>query len=277
MTYAQPSMQSGDDLAAMFSRNLTLQPQPVQPVREIPRTPEPEPEITYSISQHYTHSAHIIHQDEPVVELQRPSSEPPQTQQPSPESILNKHGIDHTALSVAQLELFKAADDSQKLRLIQLWQISPPTPRDSPVVGLINTTVEQEELLAQFRYEQRQAEQRQAEERSSMMSMDGTPLTPVQTGDGRWVAMSDPEPYMMSGYEALARREYEESAKQQYQEAMSVPKDVYSHFGTGVGGPTYRPATDPVYENDWARQQQQAIQAMENQYGAFQQMDSMEL
>lgn len=267
MTYAQPNLQSGDDLAAMFSRNLTLQPQPVQPTREIPRTPEPEPEpqITYSISQHYHHSAHIVHQDEPVVEPQRPSSEPPQTQQPSAETILNKHGIDHTALSVAQLELFKAADDSQKLRLIQLWQISPPTPRDSPVVALTNTTVEQEELLAQFRYEQRQAE-----ERNSMMSMDGTPLTPVQTGDGRWVAMSDPEPYMMSGYEALARREYEESAKRQYQEAMSVPKDVYNHFGLAVGGPNYRPATDPVW------QQQQSIQAMENQYGAFQQMDNME-
>ncbi|KAI4869220.1 hypothetical protein F4820DRAFT_45137 [Hypoxylon rubiginosum] len=271
MTYAQPNIESGDELAAMFSRNLTLQPQQVQPSREIPRTVEPEPQITYSISQHYHHSGHIVHQDQPVVELQRPSSEPPQPLQPTAESILHKHGIDYSALSAAQMELFKAADDSQKLRLIQLWQISPPThTRDSPVVGLTRTTVEQEELLAQFRYEQRQAEEQQ---RNSIMSMDGTPLTPVQTGDGRWVAMSDPEPYMMSGYEALARREYEESAKRQYEESMSIPKDVYNHFGTAVGGPTYRPATDPVYESDWARQQR----AMENQYGAFQQMDGMEL
>ncbi|KAI0175519.1 hypothetical protein GGR52DRAFT_315713 [Hypoxylon sp. FL1284] len=273
MTYSQPNMEPSEELAALLSRNLTFQPQPVQ---EIPRMaePEPEPQITYSISQHYHHSSHLVNHDEPVPELQRPSSEPPQTQQPTAESILNKHGIDHSALSAAQLELFKAADDSQKLRLIQLWQISPPTnSRDSPALTLTTTTVEQEELLAQFRYEQKQAEERE-QKRDSMVSMDGTPLTPVQTGDGRWVAMSDPEPYMMSGYEALARREYEESAKRQYEEAMSmsIPKDVYSHFGTAVGGPTYRPATDPVYENNWARQQQ----AMENQYGAFQQTDGMD-
>lgn len=172
---------------------------------------------------------------------------------------------------MAQLQLFKTAEDSQKLRLIQLWQICPPTNnQDNPAVAWNSTTVEQEELLAQLRYERRLAEE---EQKNTVMSMDGTPLTPVQTGDGRWVAMSDVEPYMMSGYEALARREYEESARQQYQEAMSIPKDCYSHFGTAVGGPTYRPATDPVYDNNWIRQQQ----AMENQYGAFQQMDGMEL
>ncbi|KAI0880313.1 uncharacterized protein GGS22DRAFT_175324 [Annulohypoxylon maeteangense] len=270
MTYAQPDVQTSDELAAMFSRNLTLHPQPVQ-AQETPRPQQLEPEITYSISQHYHHSAHLVHQDEPPVEHQRPSSEPPQTQEPSAESILNKHGINHTGLSASQLELFKTAEDSQKLRLIQLWQICPPSnAQDNPAAAWSNTTVEQEEFLAQLRYERRVAEE---EQKNSIMSMDGTPLTPVQTGDGRWVAMTDVEPYMMSGYEALARREYEESARQQYQEAMTIPKDVYSHFGTAVGGPTYRPATDPVYDSDWMRQQQ----AMENQYGAFQQMDSMEL
>ncbi|KAI1142649.1 hypothetical protein F5Y05DRAFT_125795 [Hypoxylon sp. FL0543] len=271
MTYTHPDVQTSEDLAAMFSRNLTLQPQPVHVPQEMPKPQEPEPQITYSISQHYHHSAHLVHQDTPPVEHQRPSSEPPQTQEPSAESILNKHGINHGALSAAQLQLFKTADDSQKLRLIQLWQICPPTnTQDNSAVAWTSTTVEQEELLAQLRYERRLAEEEQT---NTVMSMDGTPLTPVQTGDGRWVAMSDVEPYMMSGYEALARREYEESARQQYQEEMSIPKDCYSHFGTAVGGPTYRPATDPVYDNDWMRQQQ----SMENQYGAFQQMDGMEL
>ncbi|KAI1390327.1 uncharacterized protein F4822DRAFT_232691 [Hypoxylon trugodes] len=267
MTYAQPDMQNSDDLAAMFARNLTLQPQPVQTPRESPKPQEPEPQIIYSISQHYHHSAHLARQEEAPVEHQRPSSEPPQTQQPSAESILNSQGIDHTALSSAQIELFKTAEDAQKLRLIELWRICPPTNnQENPSVAWNNTTVEQEELLAQLRYERKLAEE---EQRNSVMSMDGTPLTPVQTGDGRWVATSDVEPYMMSGYEALARREYEESARRQYEEAMSIPKDVYSHFGTAVGGPTYRPATDPAYDNDWIRRQQ----AMENQYGAFQQME----
>ncbi|KAI1205338.1 uncharacterized protein F4807DRAFT_443647 [Annulohypoxylon truncatum] len=271
MTYPQSDVQTSDELAAMFSRNLTLQPQPVQAPRETSELQQPEREITYSISQHYHHSAHLAHQDDHPVEYRRPSSEPPQTQEPSAESILNKHGIDHAGLSAAQLELFKTADDSQKLRLIQLWQICPPSnTRDNPAVALSTTTVEEEEFLAQLRYERRLAEEAQ---NNTVMSMDGTPLTPVQTGDGRWVAMTDVEPYMMSGYEALARREYEESARQQYEEAMTIPKDVYSHFGTAVGGPTYRPATDPVYDSDWTRQQQ----AMENQYGAFQQMDNMEI
>lgn len=78
---------------------------------------------------------------------------------------------------------------------------------------------------------------------------------------------------MMSGYEMLARREYEESAKRQLEEEMARPKEVYSHFGSAVGGGPYRLATDPVYAADWATQQQ----AMENQYGVFQQMEDMEL
>ncbi|KAI1376405.1 hypothetical protein F4677DRAFT_419839 [Hypoxylon crocopeplum] len=271
MTYSQHNVQNSDDLAALFSRNLTLQPHPVQASRETPKPQESEPQIKYSITQHYHHSAHLVHQDEPPVETQRPSSEPPQTQQPSAESILNSHGIDHSALSAAQIQLFKTAEDSQKIRLIELWQICPPTStQDNPAIALTNTTVEQEELLAQLRYERKLAEE---EQKNTIMSMDGTPLTPVQTGDGRWIAMSDVEPYMMSGYEALARREYEESAKHQYEEAMTIPKDVYSHFGTAVGGPNFRPATDPVYDNNWMQRQQ----AMENQYGAFQQMDGMEL
>ncbi|KAI5861693.1 hypothetical protein GGS23DRAFT_126519 [Durotheca rogersii] len=268
MTYAPPNMQAGDDLAALFSRNLTLQPQPAPAAQETPKAQEPEQTpIVYSITQHYHHSAHLARQEEPLAQPQRPSSEPPQTQQPSAEAILSSHGINYAALSAAQLELFKSAEDSQKIRLIELWHFCPPTnTQDSLVVSWIPTTVEQEELLAKLRYDRRLAE----EQNQNMMSMDGTPLTPVQTGDGRWVAMSDVEPYMMSGYEALAQREYEESAKQQY---VPISKDVYNHFGISVAGPTYRPATDPVYDNDWTRQQQ----AMENQYGAFQQMDGMEL
>ena len=78
---------------------------------------------------------------------------------------------------------------------------------------------------------------------------------------------------MTSGYEALARREYEQSA--------AKSKDIYSHFGTVVGGPTYNHATDPVYGTPEGVHNQnvgggeqlllQRQRAMENQYGAFQQ------
>ncbi|KAI8635414.1 hypothetical protein F5Y19DRAFT_461054 [Xylariaceae sp. FL1651] len=275
MTYPQPNMQAGEELAALFSRDLTLQQtQPIQQVpQEQPKPQEPEPEpIIYSISQHYHHSAHIVHQDEPIVEPQRPSSEPPQTQQPSAEQVLSQHGVDPLCLSAQQLELFKTADTPQQIRLIELWRICPPiNPQSNPVVAWTNTTVEQEEFLAQLRYEQKLAEEEA--QRNSVISMDGTPLTPVQTSEGHWVHSSYVEPYMMSGYEMLARREYEESAKRQLEEEVSRPKDVYSHFGSAVGNNNYRPATDPVFANDWAHQQQ----TMENQYGAYQQMGDMEL
>ncbi|KAI0125825.1 hypothetical protein BJ170DRAFT_685068 [Xylariales sp. AK1849] len=262
---------ANEELAALFSRNMTFQHQPVPAAKPEPE-PEPQP-IVYSISQHYHHSAHIAQDPEPVVEPQRPSSEPPQTQRPAAELILTNHGVDPAALSTSQIELFKTAEDAQKLRLIELWRICPPVnTEENPAVAWSNTTVEQEELLAQLRYERKLEEEAQKE---VVMSLDGTPLTPVQAGEGQWTNVSYMEPYMMSGYEEMARREYEESAKRQYADATNRPKDVYSHFGSAVGGPTYRPATDPVYNNGvgWTRQQQ----AMENQYGAFQMGGDMEL
>ncbi|KAK6070219.1 hypothetical protein SCUP234_10279 [Seiridium cupressi] len=268
----QPNM-AHDELAAMFSRNMSLQQRPVeqQPIQSTETNAEPEP-IVYA-SVHYTHSAHIAHVPEPVIERERPSSEPPQSRQPLAEDILRHYGINPGTLSASQMELFKTAEDSQKERLIELWRICPPdNTQENPAVAWSNTTVQQEEMLAQLRYERKL--QVDAEKQATM-SLDGTPLTPVQTGQGEWVAtISYMEPYMMSGYEEMARREYEESARKQYEEAMDKPKNVYSHFGSAVGGPTYRPATDPVYNNDnWARQQQE----MENRYGAFQMGGDMEL
>ncbi|KAI0818267.1 hypothetical protein GGR55DRAFT_68516 [Xylaria sp. FL0064] len=268
MAYAQSNMQDSDELSTLFSRNMTFQqPQPMQQTQPEPsnlRPSEPEP-IRYSISQHYHHSAHLVQQDEPISEPQRPSSVPPQTQ-PTAEQVLTRHGIDPSSLSPQQLDLFKIGDAPQQLRLIQLWQICPPTNLNSmtnSTVAWMSTTVEREEMLAQLHYEKKLAEEEAR--RDSVMSMDGTPLTPVQTTDGHWMGTAYVEPYMMSGYEMLARREYEESAKQMLDEIMSEPvqKEVHS----------YRPATDPVYANDWSHQQQ----VMENQYGAFQQMGDMEL
>ncbi|TGJ81689.1 hypothetical protein E0Z10_g7084 [Xylaria hypoxylon] len=267
-------MQAGEELATLFSRNMTFQqPQPVQQTpQEQPSQQQPDPEpIKYSISQHYNHSAHTIRHDEPISEPQRPSSVPPQTH-PSAEQVLSRHGIDPFCLSPQQLDLFKTADAPQQIRLVELWQICPPTnsQQANPTVTWTNTTIEQEELLAQLRHEQKLAEE--DARRNSLMSLDGTPLTPVQTTDGHWVSTAYVEPYMMSGYEMMARREYEESVKRQLQEEMSRPKEVYNHFGSAVGTCNYRLATDPVY-NDWANRQQ----AMENQYGVFQQMGDMEL
>ncbi|KAI0399010.1 hypothetical protein F4802DRAFT_72862 [Xylaria palmicola] len=266
MAYAQSNMQAGEELATLFSRHMTIQqPQPAQPSyqqqqqqQQQQQAPEPEP-IKYSISQHYNHSAHIVHQEEPISEPQRASSVPPQTQ-PSAEAVLIRYGVNPSGLSPQQLDLFKTADTPQQIRLIELWRICPPTnwQQTNPTVAWTNTTVEQEELLAQRRHEQRLAEEEEAR-RNSLMSMDGTPLTPIQTADGHWVPYA--EEYMVSGYDMLGQGEYVESVERHLQDEMPRPKE------------DYRLATDPAYANDWFRRQQ----AMENQYGAFQQMGDMEL
>lgn len=285
MIFIQPNMQVQEELASLFTRNLTLDPSQQPP-------PE-EPKIVY-ISQHYNHSAHLVkqqqEQQQQAQELaeaqaqsqsqiqlqaqqpQRPASEPPQSENPDLEAILRTYGVDTSALSPSQIQLFKAADDGQKMRLIQLWSICPPTNSiDNPTLAWSSTTLEQEETLAKIRMERKVQEH----ETPTVMSLDGTMLTPIQAGDGRWMQSQNyMEPYMASGYEEMARREYEASARrsQDYDVSMEPrSKDVYTHFGTSVGGPTYSPATDPVYKTtntglDWQRQA-----AMENQYGAYHQ------
>lgn len=281
MIINQPNMVVQEDLASLFAKNMTLS-------ATQPPSPPQDDKIVY-ISQHYTHSAHIMHhpqpqqqeqqrpqsppQDEP---MQRPSSEPPRSDLHDLELLLRSHSVNTGALSLPQVELFRNAGESQKMRLIQLWTICPPADStDNPTLTWTNTTVEQEEMLAQRRFElqqqqQQQQQQKQQEEQAHqgvpmtevVMSLDGTDIdttsgsspaaSSMQSSDGRWPAPPQHshhmmEPYMQSGYDELARREYDASAR--------------------VGG--YKAATDPVYEAtggmlDWERQQW-----MENRYGSI--------
>ncbi|KAK5990724.1 hypothetical protein PT974_08993 [Cladobotryum mycophilum] len=250
-------MQVHDDLAALFSRNLTFNPE-LRP--EVPKQlPQEEiiPEqhfnqpVVYSISQHYNHSTPISRPAHN--ELQRPSSEPSHGETTSSEVLLRIHGIDPATLTPSQLQLFRIADTPQRRRLVELWSICPPNSGgDIPALAWSSTTVEQEEQLAQLRYERQQQNQ--------VMSLDGTP---VQTAGSLWTHhASESEPYMLSGYEELMRRDRERQAME------SRSRDAYSHFGTSVGGPSYTRATDPVYMGSEFSQQQMH---MAQQYGAFEQ------
>jgi hypothetical protein len=262
-------MATQEDLASLFSRNLSLNPY-VAPVEE------PEEPYVYSISQHYHHSAHIA-----VPQPSRPASEPPQTDQLTTEIILSRHGVDYASLFPSQIDLFKTADASQQMRLIELWRISPPTYGGHALAQDLSsaTSFQQEEAMAKLRYEQQMLEERMSRTGDQGMDMEDTmsngststmPLTPIQGGDSRWAGTA--EPYMSSGYELLAQREYEQSAR--------PSRDIYSHFGTAVGGATYNRATDPVYNTveeihkypgvggDWQQLMEQRQAAMENQYVA---------
>ncbi len=305
------NVQTQEELVALFHRNFTLDPipqpapapQPAQapaPTQQPTEEPKEEPKIVY-ISQHYNHSAHIVKQDPQPI---RPASEPPQSEHAAVERALREHGVDPSGLSSAQLQLFKRVDTPEKLRLIELWTVCPPTSStDNPTLGWSMTTVEQEETLARLRYEQQQQhlidQQLQAEfmmmqdepappEPETVMSLDGTPLTPIQAGDGRWISTASAsyhymEPYMASGYEEMARREYEESARRAYAEAVGAvpaketttnPHHAASAARAAAAGPTFSSAhADPVYKTTnmgmgvvvgghWAREA-----AMADQYG----------
>ena len=198
-----------------------------------------------------------------------------------------------TSLFPSQIELFKTADASQQMRLIELWRICPPDYGGHALTQDLGnwptTTFQQEEAMAKLRYERQMLEERMSRASGDAEDVDAlsdgsanTPLTPIQGGDGRW--NNTAEPYMASGYELLAQREYEQSAQPPAKDVynhfgVSGPaKDVYNHFG--VGGRSYNQATDPVYQKvedihfhnvtgDWNQLIEQK-RAMENQYGAFQ-------
>lgn len=95
------------------------------------------------------------------------------------------------------------------------------------------------------------------------------------------------EPYVMSGYEALAQREYNASVTRDVCE-HAFAEESQSSVAAAAATPTpssYKPAVDPVYKgHDWWGQQDQQqghdqgpseaellLQPMENQYGAFEQ------
>lgn len=258
MVSVQPNMQAHDELAALFSRNLTFNPDVRASIpRETPQfehaVPVPAQPIVYSVSQHYNHTAHIMKPQSQAEQLQRSSSEPLRGETMPSETVLRLHGINPATLTPSQLQLFRIADPPQQRRLLELWSICPPSQGgDIPSLAWSSTTLEQEENMARVRYERSQQQQ--------TTSLDGTT---VQIDNGRWHQQDqESEPYMNSGYEEIMRREQErESLEAQF-------RDNFNHFDSSHSGPSYSRATDPVYMGpDFTRQQQQM--EMATQYGTY--------
>lgn len=93
--------------------------------------------------------------------------------------------------------------------------------------------------------------------------MDGMDMAPEENSDedGHQYA----EPYMISGYEVLARRDYE----------LSAQKDnATSRRNEPTTGAPYRLASDPIYQSQrwW---EYANPQPMEHQYGAFELMNQI--
>lgn len=265
--HMQSNMQVPDELLALFSRNLTFDPelqaamareqaqQQQQQQQQLQSAPTPT-QAVYSASQHYTHSYHISKprgqdtETQSQQAYQRPSSAPLENDVSQAEAILRSYNVEPSLLTPSQLQLFKTADDDQKLRLLELWSICPPNgAQNIPALAWSSTSLEQEEHLARVRYER---------EQQMNNAMEQPPME--QIANGRWTQPAESEPYMASGYEELMRRENERNADKR-------TANAYCHFGASAN---YNKATDPIYLGpDFVREQQQM--EMASQYGAFEQ------
>ncbi|EEH37933.2 hypothetical protein PAAG_00854 [Paracoccidioides lutzii Pb01] len=277
-----------DDLAALFARQMSVQanvntnasssinnPKPGMPPQTAiarSRTPETSPSSTpstpptsrpiiYNISQHYHHSAHQLPSSGGWSTLSSILCDMQQSGMTA-EEMLFLNNVDPSSLFPSQLTLFAQAGFEQKTRLLELWQLSQPKTGNlmslqasgGPTSALASSS---SSLQADIMQDARDA-----------MDQDN----------------QHAEPYVMSGYEALAQREYDASSA----------KDACEHAFTDAAAESqpaslspYKPVVDPAYKgnNLWGHQQQGQgrspseaellLQPMEDQYGAFEQRSNM--
>ncbi|KAL5596993.1 hypothetical protein BROUX41_006335 [Berkeleyomyces rouxiae] len=272
VSFQQPPSMGQDDLIALFSRTLTLNPNmAAQLAASIENPAMPLAAPAAFASQHYIHSTSGAGAAANPVR--------PPRHHLSNEARLRAYGIDPNSLSPSQMQLFRIADSAQQTRLLDLWKIFPPSlPGEDPSHAWTPTTVETEEHRAVARFaklvgqEQEEEQQQQQEQESQSVPMDEDmaietdPIDcdyaaqqqadqlrqqqqnaqaaqlsagyPIQSPGGAWLSSTDtrasqdpfaddgcggscaPEPYMVSGYEELMRREAErdESLRRMHEE-----------------------------------------------------------
>lgn len=211
-----------DDLINMMTRNLQLSPIQHQDMSS-PPTPQVVPQVapvTY-ISQHYHHSAHQVPNEIPT------------------STILERVGINASALFPSQLQLFKNAGPEQRARLIELWQIAPPTygnqMHPDHLGNWPETNIEKEEEAARYRL--------QITEQERLKNLCAVPIN-----------KQNAEPYIVHGYEAYPNS-----------------NGVTDLGATMMKDEEYKKSTDPAYNSRewWNLTDQEPI---EHQYGMLQQM-----
>ncbi|KAF2099214.1 hypothetical protein NA57DRAFT_76443 [Rhizodiscina lignyota] len=273
----QPDMQQ-DELSRLFAQSLTFAPAPApsptpppEPIAqpdEAPKRPTSEP-IVY-VSTHYNHSRHVA----PVAP--RMASPPLEAsshlERTELENILVQNSINPSALFPSQLTLFQYADSDQRLRLLELWRICPPAYAEHEKAWETgvwpDTSLQQEEAMARIRYEKMMAGRRfdpHFDTEDAMTDAPAPVAPPVQPVTHEISHMPrGAEPYMVNGYEMLAKREYEEQARMQ---------TMMQEGGVALQETTrYNQATDPVYLRPVSKEGGVQMQDMENQYGAFEAM-----
>ena len=215
-----------DDLIHMMTRNLQLSPMQHHQDMSMPPTPQVVPQaapITY-ITQHYHHSNHQV----------QPSDVPVS-------SILEQLGINASALLPSQLQLFKNADAEQRQRLVELWQIAPPTygnqMHPDNLGNWPQTDMETEEEAARYRLHL--VEQERLKNLSVLLQPDHRSA----------------EPYVVNGYDSLPNIN-----------GVTAPTE----HGSGLQKEeNYKQSNDPAYNSrEWWHLADD--EPMEHQYGMLQ-------
>lgn len=286
---------SGQHLAELFSRNLNLsghgnyertdlQSAPVVPEE---KAAEEAPQFNYSISQHYTHSAHIVKTPSIVVPVSTTVKEIPDVRFPNgtisqqfTESVQNSDVVNSVSvpnlamktpnigLSIyqtlaqnhirvdsllpSQVTLFEQADDDQRSRLIQLWSISPGITLGCQGMAdgideYQNVTIEREEEQALARWKEILSSDMDLEVAHACVHICISNRESIQAA----------EVYMKSGYEQLAERDYQKQER------------GFVNVAPAVGGMIsipYKQATDPVYQAKWQ------FDNMEHEYAMYDQL-----
>lgn len=250
--------------AAAFQQQQQQQQQQQMATPNIPETPEKKNDTLIYASAHYTpNTAHVRAESEPSR-----SPPPPYREALMPEAMaetLRQHSIDPSALLPNQIDLFLNADYEQRLRLLELWRISPPSyPLDQHLQGRWSATnMEKEENEARMRYEQ-QMQVRPVPQEEQMLA---GPITPIrQEGEPAWppaarmraasiaagqgpLRHAEVEPYIVNGYEIAAA-------------SPRAVEPVYAAAGLWQA---------PSYAETMHQVEQRQLQ-LENQYGMYEQI-----
>ena len=262
-----------DELAQLFAQNMHLtqaaQQQP-QVIEQTSVQSEKEQAPIHYISCHYTGTAHI--RPDTTSEPSR-SPPPPYNESLMSETMaetLRQHSIDPYALLPNQIQLFANADYEQRLRLLELWRIAPPSyPLEAHLNGsLPPTSVEQEEAEARARYERRMQPQVQQLEEHMLDTHVVESMSPIRApGEAAWPP-------------AARMRAASIAAKMAQPQARQVEAEPY--MANGYHGAQHARSIDPVYAAaaglwqapSYAQATQQQSAPVEYQYGMYQQIQN---
>ena len=212
--------------------------------------------------------------------------------------VLRQHAIDPAALLPNQVHLFLNADDEQRYRLLELWRIAPPSyPLEEHLNGSngtwITTSVEREENLAKIRWEQRQQQQHEQQRQKLSLVIDpivqerqppgmmeeggldtyipplatnSEPISPIrEAGEPAW-----PPAARMRAASIAAAKSTNNSRPATRHGGEAEPYIVH-----GYAVDQRAKSADPVYAAAAGLWQAPSYaQAMEDQYGAFEEMRS---